>query len=358
MSERSMARVVTIDEVGPIEGADAIEVCTVGGWNVVARKGEYTAGDLAIFCEIDSWIPHDRAPFLTKPGQQPKEYLGMKGQRLRTIRLRGQISQGLLLPVVSDITGTYVMMYDDERGEYSVTLAEGDDVSEIFGIVKYEPPVNAQLSGLAKGNFPSCVPRTDQPRCQNLRHQFEKWSAMGLTWEVSEKCEGSSLTVFLPIDGEFEVCSRNLSLTRTEDNSFWATVIEYQVEEKMRGAGLFGLAIQGELIGPGIQGNIYKLQKHEFRVFDIYDVKLGNYVSSAVRDGICQELGLLQAPVINPAMCIDDMDIHDLLELAEGKTQIGYAPGQEREGLVFKCNERPELSFKAISNRYLLGSDL
>ncbi len=99
MSERVMARVVRIDAINPIEGADQIEVAQIGGWKVVVKKGEYTADSLAVYCEIDSFIPHSIAPFLTKPGQFPKVYNEVEGQRLRTIKLRGQISQGLLLPL-------------------------------------------------------------------------------------------------------------------------------------------------------------------------------------------------------------------------------------------------------------------
>lgn len=99
MSERVMARVVRVDAISPIDGADAIEVAQIGGWKVVVKKGEFNVNSMAVYCEIDSFIPHSIAPFLTKPGQFPKVYNEVEGQRLRTIKLRGQISQGLLLPL-------------------------------------------------------------------------------------------------------------------------------------------------------------------------------------------------------------------------------------------------------------------
>ena len=99
MPERVMARVVRIDSINPIEGADQIEVAQIGGWKVVVKKGEFQVNSLAVYAEVDSWIPHAIAPFLTKPGQFPKVYNDVEGQRLRTIKLRGQISQGLLLPL-------------------------------------------------------------------------------------------------------------------------------------------------------------------------------------------------------------------------------------------------------------------
>lgn len=95
---RKLASIRKIDELRPIPGADAIECALVGGWTVVVKKGEFAAGDLAVYCEIDSWIPVDLAPFLVK-GKEPREFEGIKGERLRSIKLRKQISQGLLLKI-------------------------------------------------------------------------------------------------------------------------------------------------------------------------------------------------------------------------------------------------------------------
>lgn len=160
MSERKMATIRRIDAINPIENADAIEVATVGGWKVVCQKGLYKAGDLVVYCEIDSWIPTEVAPFLSK-GQEPHEYNGVKGERLRTVRLRGQISQGLLLPF-SEIIETWddgVLLSNEDL------YNEGEDVSEILGIQKYEPPIPACLAGEVKGLFPSFIPKTDEERC-------------------------------------------------------------------------------------------------------------------------------------------------------------------------------------------------
>jgi RNA ligase (TIGR02306 family) len=95
---RKLATIRRIADIQPIEGADAIEVATVDGWKVVIKKNEFKVGDLAVYLEIDSWIPHELAPFLSK-GQEPREYNGVKGERLRTIKLRGTTSQGLLLKI-------------------------------------------------------------------------------------------------------------------------------------------------------------------------------------------------------------------------------------------------------------------
>jgi RNA ligase (TIGR02306 family) len=151
---RKLATIRVIDALNPIEGADAIECATIGGWKVVVKKGEFNVGDRAVYCEIDSWIPTELAPFLSK-GKEPREFEGIKGERLRTVKLRGQLSQGLLLNLDSAIPQTN-------------SFADGDDVSELLNIVKWEMPMNAQLAGMAKGNFPSQIPKTDQERVQNL----------------------------------------------------------------------------------------------------------------------------------------------------------------------------------------------
>ena len=158
---RKLAKIVKIDELNPIEGADKIEVATVGGWKVVAQKGLYNVGDLAVYFEIDSWIPNTVAPFLTRPEHYPKVFEGVEGERLKTIKLRGQLSQGLLMPYKEAIPFA-------EQG----VLIEGDDVTELLGIKKWEKPVNAQLAGVCKGNFPSLIPKTDQERCQNLKKEI------------------------------------------------------------------------------------------------------------------------------------------------------------------------------------------
>lgn len=333
---RNMAYVVEIDAIEPIEGADAIEVAKVGGWRVVVKKNEYQVGDKAVYFELDSWIPHELAPFLTQPGHEPKEYNGVKGQKLKSKKLRGVISQGLLLPKPIGLMDAQV----------------GDVLDEYFGIQKWEMADNAQLAGSAKGNFPSLVPKTDQERIQNLSKELQKWitNVENLAWEVTEKLEGSSMTCFLGQDG-FEVCSRNLSLKEDTNNTFWAVALREQIKDKMIDRGYFGYAIQGELIGPGVQGNIYKLNKHEFHVYDVYDTINSRYLSHAERVQVVELLELKHVPVILKNGLVNHT-IDELLELAEGKSVLN--PSQEREGIVFKQHQNPDVSFKVISNKYLL----
>ena len=333
---RKMATLRVIDAIGPIEGADAIEVATVGGWKVVVKKGEFTVGDRAVYCEIDSWIPTELAPFLSK-GKEPREFEGVKGERLRTVKLRGQLSQGLLLNLDAALPGTN-------------SFQDGDDVSDVLNIRKWEMPMNAQLAGLVKGTFPSQIPKTDQERVQNLNKEIA--AAEGMVFEVTEKLEGSSMTCYL-IDGEFGVCSRNMDLKRDENNAFWAAAIREDIEAKMRDTGPDAqFAIQGELIGPGIQNNIYKKSGTEFYVFDVYNIQTGEYLTPVFRRALIERMGLNHVPLINPNYPIV-ASIDGLLEAAEGASVL--SPMRiEREGIVFKQVDGG-MTFKAISNKYLLG---
>lgn len=349
---RKMASIRKIDNIVPIVGADAIECAMIGGWSVVVKCGEFNVGDLAVYCEIDSWIPHDIAPFLSK-GAEPREYNGVKGERLRTVKLRGQISQGLLLPINETILKEWEvahLVWSSEEGNFAPKFVGGEDLTEILGIQKWEAPIPAQLAGQTKGIFPSFIPKTDQERVQNLVPVISSAFNRGDTFEITEKMEGSSMTVYMH-QGEFGVCSRNQELKQTEDNTFWKVALENDIENRMRSLGLDNIAIQGELVGPGIQGNIYKLINHMFFVFDIYDIKKGEYLNPNERCVIVSRLHLMHVPIIALNMCLPSADVSVILNMAQGKSTLSVY--QEREGLVFK-NTNGGFSFKAISNRYLL----
>ena len=342
---RKLAVVKKIDAIEPIENADAIEVAVIGGWKVVVKKGEFSVDDLAIYVEIDSWVPHHIAPFLSK-GKEPREYNSVKGERLRTVRLRGQISQGLLLPL---------SVLPHSLG-YQYSAPEGDDVTEWLGIQKWEAPIPACLAGSVRGNFPSVIPKTDQERIQNLCTELAQWNSESLTWEVTEKLDGSSMTVYCLQQADAYdsgVCSRNLDLKRDENNTFWKVAIREQLIEKLQSTGK-NLAIQGELIGEGIQNNPYSIRGHEFFLFDVYDITEGRYFTPEQRRNLAKELDIKHVPVYLDRSSVN-CSIQELLIEAESKSHFNI--DTEQEGLVFKCNEK-EISFKVISNKFLLkGGD-
>lgn len=355
MTIRKLASIAEITYIKPIEGADAIECAIVnGGWPVVVKKGEYNVGDVAIYLEIDSWVPHELAPFLSK-GQEPREYNGVKGERLKTVKLRGQISQGLLLPV----TAGFIISKLGAAAGAKFSDYIGRDVTEVLGIQKWEPPIPAQLQGTMKGNFPHFIPKTDQERCQNLRKEiFEEHKDE--IYEVTLKLDGSSMTVYVK-NGEVGVCSRNIDLIETEGNSFWKAARDQNIVEALASISEDKgeeYAIQGELIGEGIQGNPEKLTGQRFYLFDIYSITEGRYLLANERYSILDSMNNLygadveHVPIIDGhlrvAQAYDTID--DLLEYAEGPS---LNPQTKREGLVFKSWES-DFTFKAIANSYLL----
>lgn len=340
---RKLAKVVQIDAVVPISGADAIEGAKVGGWTVVVKKGEYKPGDLAVYFEIDSFLPEGNLAWQFLVDKSSRMFNDVRGHVLRSIKLRGQVSQGLLL-------GLEVLRADDLIID---RFTVGDDVSHTLGVTKYEPPVPAELAGIARGLFPSRVPKTDQERVQNLATELGDWSADDqLTWEVTEKLEGSSCT-FAWLDNDLHVCSRNIDLMDTEGNSLWKAAKELGIPEKF--ATEFSgrnLALQGEIVGFGINGNIYGFRAQKFFLFDIYDVDQGRYLNPQERKAIAEKVDLEQVPVIDTEFFLPKEAAMDaLLAMADGQSSL--KAGQLREGLVFKSNQK-SVSFKAISNKYLL----
>jgi len=329
--ERKLATIRRIAEVKSIEGAEFIEAVRVDGWWVVAKKGEFPVDSLAVYMEVDSFVPTEIAPFLTKAGHEPKEFEGVKGERLRTVKLRGQLSQGLLLPISILPTTTVIEV--------------GNDVTELLGVLKWERPISPQLYGQAKGYFPSFLRKTDQERVQNIGVQLQYY--INQTFEVTIKLDGSSCTIF-SYNEEDGVCSRNLELKRDENNAFWRIALEYDIHKKIRACGR-NLAVQGELIAPNIQSNYEKVNKPEFYVFDIFDVDKQEYMLPKERQEFCKILNIPHVPVVDKAFSMID-NVDALLDMAEG---AGMNNGVKREGLVFKHNNS-EFSFKSISNSYLL----
>ena len=346
--ERKLASIQKIVEVKNIEGADLIQAYRVLGWWVVGKKDEFKVGDQVVYFEIDSFIPHKIAPFLTKPNKEPREYNGVKGEVLKTAKLRGKISQGLIVPlsILSDMVEEYGDGGYVKIGNKSIRLFEnGTDVTEILGIQKWEPPIPATLSGLVRGNFPTqLVQKTDQERIQNLYDEID----LDDEWEVTMKLDGSSFTL-IKYEGEIRACSRNLELKMVPENnknSFvkMANEIAPLIED------VDNIAIQMELMGEGVQGNKEKLKGHHAFVFDIFDIENQQYYTSKKRLAFSESRGLKHTPVISESMKLTGMTIDNILEMADGPS----INAKNREGLVFKSLTNPSTSFKAISNRWLL----
>jgi RNA ligase (TIGR02306 family) len=335
-TDRKLASVVKIVDIQPIPGADAIVVATVKGWKVVVKVNEYKVGDLAVYYEIDSFLPiRPQFEFLRKSSY--KRMGSSEGFRLKTIRLRGQISQGLLTLIPEGISNP----------------KEGDDLTEALDIVKYEPPIPAQLAGKIKGTFPSFIPKTDEIRIQNFESEVG-FSPVGERAYVTEKLDGTSFTCYFN-NGVFGVCGRNWELSETSDNSLWRMANVLQLKEKMTKHGK-NIALQGELVGAGINGNLYGLSDHKLYFFTGYDIDKGRRMFFDELEWVLFGLQLQMVPLLEKYGFVipNESNIVDyMLKYAEGKSVLNMEV--DREGVVVRGLER-EFSFKAISNTYLLGS--
>ena len=339
--ERKLASIKKITDISPIEGADKIELVTVGGWKVVAAKDVgHKVGDLVVYCEIDSFLPiREEFEFLRKTSYK-KMSDGTEGFRLKTIKLRGQVSQGLILPIKELPIAQFAT---------GSNLPEGMDVTDMLGIVKYEPPIPAELAGKVKGLFPSFLRKTDEERVQNLTKEYEEYKLLGRKFYVTEKLDGSSATYYIK-DGVFGVCSRNLELLETEGNTFWKVARELDLENKMRDFGV-NISLQGELIGEGIQGNPYKIKGQTVRFFNLFDIDLQVYHSLAHLGRALGIMGLKMVPIVDEFFELPET-IEELLKYAEEKSVLNS--NFDREGVVIRSNDRT-ISFKVISNKFLLN---
>lgn len=338
---RKMASIRKIIDIKKIENADKICIYLVDGWQIVDEVNKYKINDFVIMLEIDSWVPNALAPFLSK-GKVPREFNGVKGEKLKTVKLRGALSQGLLLPV-SILPKDYLYV-------------EGDDVSEILGVQKYEVD-NTTQGGKAVSNWPSIVPKTDQERLQNLKSVFES-KIKGQAFEITEKLDGSSATYYMDADGIYHVMSRNVDLARDENNLWWKMSAKYKIEEMMlrlwfepefREEFKKGFAIRGEIVGPGVNGNKLQLTEHDFYVFDLWE-PIDGCCTPKERHLIVGVLGLKHVPLHHKFMTFSGT-FEQLLESANGQSVLN--PNVKREGLVFK-SEDGQFTFKIVSNEWLL----
>lgn len=331
-----MRKLVTIEKIKekkPIEGADRLEAVRVREWWVVAKKDEFQVGSWCLYFEIDSFLPIlPQYDFLLK-GSKPKKMLvdgvEREGIRLKTIKLRGQISQGLVLP--------YSPVGDVE---------EGKDVTDEMHVIKYEQPIPPELSGKVKGSFPSFIPKTDEERIQNMA------DILG-GYYVTEKLDGTSTTYYKK-DGVFGVCSRNLEL-KESDGTQWRLAREMGIVENLKD----DFAIQGETVGEGIQGNPYKLNGQHFFAFSIYYIERGQYLDYRSFIRLCESLNIKTVPVLDDNFSLPK-SVKEMVNYAEGKSALNI--NSEREGVVVRPKAEMSykggrLSFKAISNKYLLENE-
>lgn len=350
---RKLASIQTVNAVEPIPNADAIERVRVLGWWVVAKKGEHAVGDRIVYCEIDSLLP-ELPPFeFLRKGcyraaiEQGGQVVQRAGFRIKTVRLRGQVSQGICFPLGIVPPGT--------------PTDDGTDVTDLLGIIKHDPPPPANMAGRVKGTFPSFIPKTDETRVQVLEAVIERHR--GKVFNVTEKLDGSSFTAFLR-DGTFGVCSRNLLLDETDESHLFIQLAK-RLElgatlVRLRDKYGFDPAVQGEVIGPGVQASKYALGSAELRVFNVFDISASRLVDHDRALDLLREFRLEAVPQLGTLTL--DHDVDGLIRMAEGVSVLN--PKVQREGIVLRPNAEEHdadvggrLSFKAINPQFLLKYD-
>jgi len=316
---RKLASIQIIKALAPIDGADMIEKATVLGWSVVVKKGDFQVGDWCVFCEIDSILPD--AP----------EFSFLRERRIRTVKLKGQISQGIVFPLEG-----LRRFFAEEYGD-NIPLMEGLEVSELIGVTKYEPPIPDDLA--IKAVFPYFIPKTDETRIQSAPEMLLDFGYGYLT----EKLDGQSAT-FYNWGGQSGVCSRNFELYEQSVNQFTTIGKNLTIPN--------GFAVQGEIIGPKIQSNIYKRADYEFYVFSVFDIVVSKYLILSEKNRFCDEHNLTQVPFLETLYLDSRTTVTALESLAVANSTLN--PAILREGIVIRSLENDSKSFKVISPHFLL----
>lgn len=351
---RKLASLQTINSVEPIPNSDAIERIRVLGWYVVVKKGEFQPGQKVVYCEIDSLLPErPEFEFLRASSFKPAQLDASGAQilpagfRIKTIKLRGQVSQGICFPLAILPAG--------------VSLEEGADVTSALGVLKWEPPIPVGMGGKVKGGFPGFLPKTDETRVQVLEGLLERHR--GKTFYLTEKLDGTSFTAFLR-QGEFGICSRNLWMDETDESNLLARIARsLQLAEKLRDARErlgHDVAIQAEVIGPGIQKNKYALKTVALYVFNVINVDTYQLLSHEQMLQVLCDMSLAPPPQLGTLVLNHSVD--QLIALSEGTSVLN--PQAQREGIVLRplveeydAELGGRLSFKAINPKFLLKYD-
>lgn len=349
---RKLATIQRIHNILPIPGADRIVCAQVLGWNCVVKKDDFKVDDLVVYIEVDSILPFAPWSEFLRDQHRPEKPI-----RLRTVRMKGQISQGLIISRenMASASNLNVHSMSDWIAE------EGDDVTELLGITKYEIPdsFNSQLSGDIAGNFPAIIPKTDEIRIQNIPEFLEEYK--DVPFVATEKLDGASTTFYL-YEGKFGVCSRNIDLKNVVESNgsvpvFWKMAEKYGIEKCLRAYGK-NIAIQGETVGPGIQKNRLKLPEVRTYFFNAYDIDKKEYVPFNQSVDIFTIMDLETVPLVHYKAKIPDT-VQGVVQWATRNSTLN--PEVMMEGLVFRPAEielrhlrHGRVSFKAINPEYLL----
>ena len=398
-NERELAYVVIIDAVTPIEGYDRVELAHVGGWTVVVGKGEFKAGDPAIYFEIDSKLP-EVEPFTNM------EFLAKKKYKVKTQKMCRRISQGLLMSAANfgwriveggnyaivDNNGNYHRVDEESRfltKQLGVTYAVAEDntrkaasadkykkMAQRHGKLFSKQPFRWLMKRTwgkkllfvffgkkkdKKSEWPSWVAKTDEERIQNMPWILKDKEP----WIATEKIDGTSTTFTLKRGNgfkkdEFYICSRNVVFDKPDKACYYDTNVyiemaeKYDIYNKMKNllnhfTDCDWITIQGETYGAGIQKRDYHITDHNFMAFNFITSKEGRWGTEKMVELLQKLMGIPCVPIIDTNFILPDT-VEELLEYA---TNHSVLDNDLREGIVFRSKDGSK-SFKAVSNEYLM----
>lgn len=318
----NLAYVGKILNLNPIPEADRLMQATVsckngGTWKGVVGKDTFLEGELCLVFLQDALLP-------PKP-----EYAFMEkyNYRVKMQRLRGCPSEVLIVPVPKEISNP----------------TEGDNVTDILGVTKYEKPSKFLQSADILGEFPSFIPITDEPNFQRSKHLTD--ALFGLKYYSSIKYDGSSGTIYLKEDGHFGVCSRNKEYKFNKDLVLWKLVEKYDLDKKLPK----NIAIQFEMLGPKIQKNVLNLKDYDLRVFNVYSIKHYEYIDIVDALDFCKGLGLPFVEIVKYDEIFGITNPDDLRTMAQ---QVYPETGNPVEGIVIRpMLERRVTSGQSVGER-------
>jgi len=340
-----LAVIARILELSPIEGADRIERATVLGWHVVVKKGLYVVGDKVVMIFPDSLAPKRYVD---------ETYIGNEKTRIKTVKMRGQYSAGLVLPLCELTAASLASPYPPSDWE------EGMEVSVILGIEKWVAPVGMSTGGDELGDFPTrFISRTDELNFRSepaaLVEARTDPMFKNAEFVATLKCDGTSAT-FIRYEGNFHACGRNKEYADTPGNVHWEMVRKYKLEGNLED----DYAIQGEICGPGIQKNPMKLDSRELFVFRVKNLKTHKFLGWDELKLFCATSGLQHVPEVT-RFVFSSINVPSNEDLQDMANNTKYDHGRANaEGIVIMpvtpirsmALQKPYWSLKVMNQPY------
>jgi RNA ligase (TIGR02306 family) len=334
---RKLASIQIINQINPHTNAEKLLLAMILGWQVVINKEEnLKVGDKVIYFEIDSILPE---------GEEWSKFMEKCKYRVKTIKLRGELSQGLIIPLEK--------LFPKIDREFN----EGDDLTNLLKLTKYDDEDIQILEGKSRvSNFPTeyGVSKTDEVRIQSSPSLLKEF--YGKPYIATLKYDGTSSTfIYDDSKTEFIVCSRNQKLEESKEDLYWKTARKYNIEEILKKNPDF--ILQGEIYGPKINGNKLNVKEVKLVIFNVFSKELNKGLDYEELVSFCKVNSLEYASLMTSGDSFNE-SVSSLLEMVKGNYPNTNTP---REGFVFRLKKNWDnsrrCSFKVINNDYLLKKD-